>query len=73
MKRGFVEDGAGDLSLMRLMMMVVVLVVLGVWVWGCIAAGRYIPLGSTEGAVIAAAFGGKSAQSWVENKYTDGA
>ncbi len=66
MLRQFFEDDAGALSSMRLMAFLSFVVVLGVWVWGNITSGQYVPLGYAESGVITSAIIGKAAQARFE-------
>ena len=56
----FFTDDAGELSCMRLMSCMVVMAVLGVWVWCNISTGAYVPLGYGEAGIISAAVGSKA-------------
>ncbi len=51
---------------MRLVTAVITLAVLGMWIWGCLHAGHYIPLGYAEAGIIGAAQGAKAAQARFE-------
>lgn len=51
---------------MRLMVFLVVAVVFGLWIWGCLSSGRYIPLGYSEAGIISSALFGKAVQSRFE-------
>ena len=62
----FFADDTGALSCMRLMAFLAFLSVLGVWIWGNLAAGPYVPLGYAEAGIITAAFAGKAAQARFE-------
>lgn len=65
LKQFFVDD-AGELSCMRLMAFLAFAVVLGVWVWGNLVAGTYVPLGYAEAGIVTAAIAGKAAQARFE-------
>lgn len=62
----FFQDDVGAFSLMRLMTFLAFAVVLGVWVWGNLSAGHYVPLGYSEAGIITAAIAGKAAQARFE-------
>ncbi|MDR2745682.1 MAG: hypothetical protein LBB66_10905 [Desulfovibrio sp.] len=67
MKLGqFLVDDEGELSCMRLMCLLVDVSVLGVWIWGNIKAGQYVPLGYAEAGLLGAAHGGKALQGRFE-------
>ncbi|WP_035066687.1 hypothetical protein [Nitratidesulfovibrio termitidis] len=59
-------DHSGGTSAMRIMAMLVCVIVLGAWIVGMLAAGRYIPLGWAEAGLIGGACGAKAAQSRFE-------
>lgn len=62
----FFVDDAGECSCMRLIAFLVLVVVLGLWVWGCITAGTYVPLGYAEAGLLGSAIGGKAVQARFE-------
>ncbi len=62
----FFRDDAGEFSCMRLVTALITLTVLGMWIWGCLKAGHYIPLGYAEAGIIGAAQGAKAAQARFE-------
>ena len=62
----FFKDDGGALSCTRLLVFTVVVTVLGVWVWGNICAGHYVPMSLSEAGLISAAVGGKVAHSHFE-------
>jgi len=64
--RQFFVDDAGELSCMRLLCFMVDVTVLGMWVWGCLKAGQYIPLGYDAAGLLGAAHGTKAAQARFE-------
>lgn len=67
----FLRDDVGELSTMRLMMLIVVLMVFGLRIWGTILEGRYIPWDWPEVSLLTACFGGKALQSKYEGEYYD--
>ena len=64
--RQFFLDDAGEYSCMRLMVFIVLVIVFGLWIWGCLKAGQYIPLGYSEAGIISSALFGKAAQARFE-------
>jgi hypothetical protein len=66
MMRQFFVDDTNQYSCMRLMAFIAFVSVLGVWVWGNVTAGHYVPLGYAEAGIITAAFAGKAAQARFE-------
>ncbi len=62
----FFKDDSGEYSCMRLLSFIVVVFVLGLWAWGNVAAGQYVPLGLGESGIITAAVGSKAAQGYFE-------
>ena len=62
--KDFFTDDERRLSCMRLLCFLVVLAVLGVWLWGNAVAGQYVPLGYAEAGLIGPACGGKAAQGY---------
>lgn len=62
----FFVDDAGECSCMRLIAFLVLVVVLGLWVWGCITAGTYVPLGYAEAGLLSSVFAGKAVQARFE-------
>jgi len=59
-------DHSGGTSAMRIMAVLVCVIVLGAWIVGMLAAGRYIPLGWAEAGLIGMACGAKATQSRFE-------
>lgn len=64
--RFFVDD-VGEPSCLRLCFFMTVCTVLALWILGCWQAGCYIPLGGNELGLLGLLFGGKIAQSGIEN------
>lgn len=62
----FFRDDYGEYSCMRLMCMLVDVVVLGLWIWGNVRAGQYVPLGPYEAGLLGAAHGCKAVQGKFE-------
>lgn len=62
----FFQDDVGALSFMRFAAFVVLAVILGVWVWGNLAEGRYVPLGVSEAGIVMAVIAGKVIQAKIE-------
>lgn len=62
----FFKDDAGEFSCMRLMCALVTLAVLGVWIWGNLSSGEYVPLGYAEAGLLSAAHGCKAMQGHFE-------
>lgn len=59
-------DHNGGVSCQRIATLAVCFVVLGMWVWGCLTSGQFLPLGWPEVALIGAAQGAKAMQSRFE-------
>lgn len=59
-------DHTGGTSCMRIMSVLVCIIVLGAWIIGMLAAGRYLPIGWPEVSLIGMACGAKAAQSRFE-------
>ena len=64
--RQFFVDDTGQYSCMRLSVLLVNMAVLGLWIWGNIRAGQYVPLGWAEAGLLGAANGSKSVQAGFE-------
>ena len=62
----FFQNDAGEWSGMRLMGILLVITVCGVWTWANLCSDTYIPLGSSEAALLGTAIGGKALQSRFE-------
>ena len=64
--RDFFLDDAGRSSLMRLMCFLVTFAVIGLWLWGNVRVGHYLPLGYAESGLLASLCGGKALQGYFE-------
>ena len=67
----FLKDGSGEYSTMRLMIVLMILMLFGLRIWGCIIEQRYIPWDWPEVSLLSACLGGKALQSKYEGTTID--
>lgn len=65
---GFLQDGSGNNSSMRLIVFLSVAVILGIWAKICWVNNAMEPMPTEIAAVLGMFIAGKVGQSWVENK-----
>lgn len=59
-------DHSESVSCQRIVTFAVTITVLGMWVWGCLHAGQFLPLGWPEVSLLAGSQGAKALQSRFE-------